>query len=339
MKNSKLSLAKLIIVGLLAFAVFSPVQAGLYKCTDKNGRTHYQDKPCQELATTRLPTWMNSIAGREEERAFLWKAVGDKGTVYLLGSPRYGEHTFYPFTQMVIDALNNSQQVLVEADLWNISEKERDVLLKNHGRYEHKNEALDEHVKPVTWLKVKDMGKKLGLNEEMLRTYKPWRAALILTSEALKQAGFTADLSVSQTILKDSLGKKPVEDIGSRNEVVATLEGLSDREQEQLLLQTLQEVGRAPEIYKNIADAWRKGDAEAMDQLLKQIHDPTNDDVSAKLFKVLYEEGNEKIADLLKKRATAEDKTLFVVVDAERLGGDSGILKLLQDKKFTVTQP
>jgi uncharacterized protein YbaP (TraB family) len=337
MTKNKLDLAGLIAAGLLAPAFFAPAQAGLYKCSDKTGRTYYQDKPCQDLIATRLPSWLTSLSGREEERAFLWKAVGEKGTVYLLGSPHYGMQTFYPLPQMVMDAFGNAQVVVVEADLWNIGDKERDNLLRSRGRYEGKSDSLDDHVKPVTWAKVVEVGKKLGFNEEMLRPYKPWRAALLLGTESLKQAGYTPELSVAQTFIRESQTRKPVVQMGSAEDQIKEMEELSDREQEQLLLQTLAELGRAPDLYKNIAEAWKKGDAESMDQITRQSYDLSGD-VSAKLFKIFFEDSNEKIANRLKEMA-ADDKILFVVVGAGRLGGDKGILKLLQDRKFNVTQP
>lgn len=335
--NNKLNLAGWVAMGLLALAFLSPAQAGLYKCADKNGRTYYQDKPCQDLITTRLPSWLTTISGREEERAFLWKAAGERGTLYLLGSPRYGVQSFYPLPQMVMDAFGNSQSVVVEADIWGLSDKEREGLLRLQGRYTSKDDSLEDHVKPVTWAKAADMAKKLGIHEEVLRQFKPWRAALMLSAESWKQAGYTADLSVAQTFLKESQARKPAVEIGDKEDQVKEMEALSDREQEQLLLQTLQDMGRAPDVYKNIADAWKKGDVETMDQIARQSYD-FGSDVSAKLFKIFYEDTNEKIVNKLREMA-ADDKTLFVVLSAGRMGGDKGVLKLLQDRKFTVTQP
>lgn len=334
-KTHTFDLTRLIAVVLLVIACVPPAYAGLFKCTDEHNRIYYQDKPCQDLISTRLPSSLAGLAGKEEERAFLWKAASDKGTLYLLGALQYGTQSLYPLPQIVMDAFNNSSVVVVEANLDNFDEKERAAVLKGKGRYEDKT-TLETHVKPVTWSKTVEMGKKLGINEEVLNQYTPWMAALLLTAESLKQAGYSADLGLIQTFTKESQGKKPVMELENVEEQIKTLDGLSNLEQEQLLLQTLQDLGRAPDIYRNKADAWKKGDVEAMDMLTRQSYDTGQ--TSEALFKTFYEDRNERMANRLQDLAS-DEKSYFVVVGAGYLGGDQGLLKLLQDKGFKVTQP
>ncbi len=335
MFKNKPNLAGFIVTGLLVLACFSPAQAGVYKCKDAQGRTFYQDKPCQDLITTTLPSWMTQLSGREEERAFLWKAVGEKGSLYLLGTLRYGTQSLYPLPQIVMDTFGTAQVVVVEADLWNQGDKERSALLRDKGHYEDKS-SLQDHIKQVTWAKAVEMGKKLGVNEEILRQYKPWLAALILSAESLKQAGYTPDLGIDQTFIREAQGKKPVMEMESIEEQIKMLEEFPDREQEQMLLQILADLGRGPEYYKNMADAWKKGDAEAMDQITRQSYD--DGEMSSKLYKAFYEDRNERMANRLAEMAN-DNKIYFVVLGAGHLGGDKGILKLLEDKGFKVTQP
>ncbi len=46
-KSSKYTAALLLSITILVLNWFSPVQAGLYKCIDAEGKTEYQDKPCK----------------------------------------------------------------------------------------------------------------------------------------------------------------------------------------------------------------------------------------------------------------------------------------------------
>ena len=336
MIKNKLNLAGLMMAGLLALTFFSPAQAGVYKCTDAHQRTFYQDKPCQDLIATRLPAWLNGLAGREEERAFLWKAVGDKGTVYLLGALRYGTQSMYPLPQMVMDAFGAANVLVMEADIWNEAEKERAALLKGRGRYADKD-SLEAHVKPVTWGKAVEIGKKLGINKEHLGQYQPWLAAIMLTDESLKQAGYTPDLSVEQTFMREAQGKKAMLNLENVQDQIKTYEELTGLEQEQMLLQSLQELGRAPDIYTSTADAWKHGDAEAMEMLTRQSYD-LGSELSAKLFKIFYEDRAERMTNTLKEMSS-DGQTYFVVAGSGLLVGDHGILKLLERKGFKVTQP
>jgi uncharacterized protein YbaP (TraB family) len=335
MKNNKHDLAGSLIAGLLTLAFFSPAEAGVYKCTDANKRTFYQDKPCQDLIATRLPGWMNSLAGRQEERAFLWKAAGDKGTLYLVGGLHYGTKSMYPLPQMVSDAYASASVLVVEADLLNLSDKERNALLKGKGRYPDKD-TMEGHVKPVTWMKTMEMGKKLGFNPEALGLMKPWLASIVLTDESLKQAGYTQDLSIEETYTKEAQGKKPVMEMEKIEDQIKMYEEFSSQEQEQMLLQTLQVLGRSPDVYKNTAEAWKHGDAESMDMITRQSYD--TGEPSSKLFKAFYEDRNERMVNALKEMS-ADGRTYFVIVGAGHLVGDKGMLKLLENKGFKVTQP
>lgn len=327
--------AGIVLMILLALVFSSPAGAGLYKCTDANNRTFYQDKPCQDMVTSRLPGNLARLSGKEEERAFLWKAVGEKGTLYLMGSLYYGRQDMAPFPQMVMDAFTASNVLVVEADLRNLGEKELFNLLKGRGRYEDKT-TLEVHIKQPTWSKAVAVAKKLGINQEVLGQYKPWLAALVLSSASLKQAGFTPELGIGQSFLEKSQAKKPAVEMESLEDQVNQLEELSPLEQEQMLLQTLQELGRGADYYNALVDAWRKGDSEIMDPLIRQSYD--TGEASAKLSKLVLDDRNERMAIKLKELAS-EDKTYFIVAWAGRFGGDKGLLKLLQDKGFKVTQP
>jgi len=324
-----------LITGLLALSFLPLAEAGLYKCMDANNRIYYQDKPCQDLRAARLPGNLARLSGKQEERSFFWKAVGEKGTLYLMGSLPYGKPSMYPLPQIIMDAFIASSALVVETDIRNLDDKELFTLLKGKGRYEDKD-TLEAHVKQGTWNKAVAVGKKLGTSEETLRHYKPWLAAILLSGESLKQAGFTPELGIGQTFLKESQGRKSAMEMESLEQQIATLDELPPLEQEQFLLQTLQDLSRGPDYYNNLTEYWQKGDLEMMDQLTRQSYDIG--ETSMKLFKAFFEDRNERIATRLKEFA-GEDKTYFIVVGAGHLGGDKGLIRLLEKKGLKITQP
>lgn len=318
-----------------AWVFAATAQAAVYKCTDGGNRTYYQDRPCQDLTSARLPSSLSTMAGKLEEKAYFWKAAGDKGTLYLLGSLDFGTQTPYSYPQVVMDAFASSNTMVVEADLNRVGDKELVSILGARGRYADKSD-LETHVKPSTWSRTVAMGTKLGLTEEVLQTLKPWRAALTLAAESLKQTGYSAEWGVSQNFLKKAEGSKPVLELDSHEQQIQTLEGLSDQEQEQLLILTLQDLARGADRYQSIIDAWKHGDAEAMDLITRQSFDAGS--LSSSLFKTLLEDRNERMANKLSQMAE-EGKIFFVVLGAGHLAGDKGVLKLLQSKGLKISQP
>jgi uncharacterized protein YbaP (TraB family) len=169
-----------------------------------------------------------------------------------------------------------------------------------------------------------------------LRPQKPWLAALTLTGQALSQAGFSEDFGVDQAFIKEAEGKKPVLEMESVDEQIKLFDGFSAQEQEQMLLQSLQDFARGPEIFKNIADAWKKGDADAIDLITRQSFEAGP--VATKLFKTLFTDRNIAMANKIDE-LLADGRTYFVVVGAAHLAGEQGILKLLETKSYKISQP
>ncbi|MDD5033710.1 MAG: TraB/GumN family protein [Methylococcaceae bacterium] len=320
---------------ILAVTAWSSAQAGLYKCTDAHHKIVYQDKPCQDMASAKLPGSLSRMAGREEERAFLWKAVSDKGVLYLLGSLHFGNPLMYPLPQYVMDSYTGANVLVVEVDINNTGAKEVAKLLGDRGHYGDKS-SLEDHIKPTTWAKTVAMAKKLEIDEDRLRSLKPWLAALTLSSKSLEQAGYTADQGVDQVFIRESQGKKPVMELESLEEQVKLFDEFSEQEQEQMLLQTLQDLSRGQDLYNNIADAWKSGDAEAMDLITRQGYD--SGPVGSKLFKAFFADRNERMVNRLYELA-ADGRTYFVVVGAGHLPGEQGMLKLLEEKGYKISQP
>jgi len=320
----------------LMLLAFPSAEAGVYKCTDAKNRVHYQDKPCQELTAAKLSTHLSQLGEASENHYFLWKAASEKGVVYLLGSLHFGTQDMYPLPEGIMDAFSAADVLVVEANVQNQgSSGEVARQLASKGVYVD-GSSLEDHVKPATWRKLNELAKRLGVKDEVLRLQKPWLAALTLTGQALKQAGFREELGVEQAFIKEAGAKKPILEMESVEQQIKLFDEFSAQEQEQMLLQSIQDLARGPEIFKNIADAWRKGDAEAIDLITRQSFD--SGPVAAKLFKVLFADRNiamtNKIDELL-----ADRRTYFVVIGAGHIAGEQGILKLLETRGYRITQP
>ena len=139
MRFSLYGLVKFAIGCLLTLAISLPAVAGLYKCVDRHNKTFYQDMPCQEMTSEKLPYTLAKSPSEGDERAFFWKATNGKGVLYLLGSLHFGAQSLYPLPQMVNNAFNNSDVLVVEADINNLSSKEMAGGLPGKCRYADKS--------------------------------------------------------------------------------------------------------------------------------------------------------------------------------------------------------
>ena len=335
MRLNLLELAKIALALLSIFALSGQVMAGVYKCLDRQNRTYYQDSPCQEMMAAKLPNGLGKTSDADESRAFFWKAAKGKATLYLLGSLHFGTQSLLPLPQLVNDAFNRSDVLVVEADINNLSSKEIADGLSGKGRYTD-NSKLEEHIKRITMDKTLDMANKLELSDESLTTAKPWFAALMLNAQALKREGYNPALGIDKSLIQQAQDKKTVMELESVEDQINLFDQFSDQEQEQMLLHTLHELGRSAEYHKSIVDAWKQGDAEAMDLLVRQSFD--SGQLGSKLFQLFYLDRNERMTNRLVDLLN-DGRSYFVVVGSGHLCGAKGILKLLEQKGYTVTQP
>lgn len=322
---------------VLLSVFFQGAEAGVYKCLNAQQRVFYKDTPCQEMITAKLPSHLSQHDGEASNHYFLWKAspASAKGAVYLMGSLHLGIQDMYPLPASIMDAFNAADVLVVEANIQNPKAGDAAARLVSAGSFSD-GSSMEDHVKPTTWRKLLETAKKLGVSEDSLRTQKPWLASLRLTAQAFKQAGFSEDLGVDQVFLKEAGGKKPILEMESIERQGKLFESFSEQEQEQLLLLSLQDLGKGPDFFKELVGTWKKGDAEAMNLITRHSFD--NSSLSAKLFKVLFEDRNTAMADKIDE-LVGDGRTYFVVVGAGHLGGDQGILKNLENKGYRITQP
>lgn len=328
-------LRRLIVPAVLACAFVAPAQGALYKCMNANNRVIYQDRPCQDMVSATLPERLAGLAGQESGHPFMWKAAADKSAIYLMGALHFGVQDMYPLPRSVMEAFNASQALVVEADIAGKNAEEEAKKLVDKGQYADKT-GLEDHVKPATWRKLLSVAKSLNVAEEALRPLKPWLAMLALNAQAMKQWGFSDELGLDKSFLKEAGGRIPIMQMESAEGQAKLFEELSQQEQEQMLIQALNDLSNGKKTFDDILDAWKKGDAEAMDIVMRQSFD--NGPVGAKLYKLLVTDRNAAMTEKLVELAK-DGRTYFVVVGAGHLGGDAGMLKLLEGKGYTITQP
>ncbi len=326
---------KVVVIVILMFAIASPAMAALYKCLDKQNRTIYQDKPCTDMTVARLPSSLSKMGAKQENRTFFWKATAGKGTLNLLGSLQYGEKAAYSLPQIVSDAFNRAEVLVVEADIQKVSAKEMFDVMQGKGRYLDKSK-LEDHIKPGTWKKTTELAKQLGVDEESLQLAKPWLAALMLNAQYLSQQGYKSEFSVDTLLIQQAQGKKTIIEMENLEAEIDLIDQFPEPEQEQMLLHTLKQLSKGEEYHRNNINAWEEGDAEAMDLIVRQSFDPGQ--LGSKLYKTFLIDRNERMANRLVDLAN-DGRTYFVVLGADHLGGEKGILKLLGQKGFTITQP
>lgn len=282
------------------------------------------------IVTLLLGLSANVIAAQKN---FLWKVQSKEGTVYVLGSIHYLKKETYPLSEKIENAFEKSDNLVVEADINDADKIDIAKLLANAIYPE--NDSLENHVSKETFQTIKREVVPLGLPMEIVNKQKPWFLALTLSSVGLLRLGYDPNYGIDKYFLSKAKGKKKILELESIDYQIELFSKLSDKDQEWMLLSTLNDLKTLKDKVEKIVKAWTSGDPNEMEAVLTEgIKEDKG--LTSVYEKLLYERNEDMITKIEGYLKTKE--THFVVVGAGHLVGDRGIIKKLKVKGYQVEQ-
>jgi uncharacterized protein YbaP (TraB family) len=267
------------------------------------------------------------------EKNFLWEVRSGTTTVYVLGSIHFLKQEMYPLDGIIEDAFDNSDILVMEADISDIGNLDVQTLL---GRVLYLgDETLEDHISADAYDTVKRKFAEFNMPEELIRKQKPWMLALTLTSLQLLRMGYEPGYGIDMHFLSKARGSKKIKELESLSFQINLLAGLSDSEQETFLIYTIDDLEKMERKVDGIVHAWNSGDTDGMASILSEGIE-SGSEMSLIYEKILYERNRRMSARIEDFLGTNE--TYFVVVGAGHLVGESGIIELLKEKGYAVKQ-
>jgi uncharacterized protein YbaP (TraB family) len=272
-------------------------------------------------------------APHAQGKSFVWKATSKQGrVVYLAGSIHLLSAQYYPLNAAFDTAFGASDLLVEEVDMGEMLAPESQLTMLTRGMLPS-GQSLEKVVSPATYAAVTEKVTALGLPMGPLNLFKPWALALTLQALEWQKAGFNADLGLdkhfydmAKTAGKKSQGLETLEfQISRFNEMPMDL-------QERVLSETMKELETTQTSFVTLADAWKSGDAKAVETIvLRELK------AEPEMYQRLLVERNRawlpQIEALFKRPAAA-----FVVVGAAHLVGSDGVLQMLRSRGYTVDQ-
>ncbi len=290
------------------------------------------------LRTLALLWLIAAASGIAEDKAktdgpsSVWVAEKDGKRIYLAGTIHLMREKDYPLPEVFEQAYRDSKKLVFELPPGSEGAGEVAQRMQRMGSYPA-NDTLGNHVAPGTLRQVLEWAEKKSVPTATLKGYRPWFISLVMASVEYQALG-----AVSERGLDTWFEKRAAKD-GKQSAGLETVEyqlslfsGLSDKLQEELLLQTLDEAVSMKKNFTELLAAWRGGDL-------------------AKLQEIMFRDADkfpELMEDFLNKRNQAwivpimqylsDGGQVMVLVGAGHLGGKSGVLELLKSKGCTVRQ-
>ncbi len=157
--------------------------------------------------------------------------------------------------------------------------------------------------------------------------------SIALSTVQLMKLGYSPTEGIDVYFARNATGNKTIIELETMEEQLSLIFDMPD---ENLMLKyTLQDLKNVEKLYTSITTEWKKGDAEALDNLLlKQFE--TYPELTPVIHRLFYDR-NIRMTSVIKELLKTEQK-YFVVVGAGHLVGKKGIIELLENSGYAVRQ-
>lgn len=267
-----------------------------------------------------------------------WVVEDEDTLIYLLGSIHLGTPDLYPFDKKLVKAFDESDALLVEA---NILDTEALEYYSEKAMYTD-GSTLKDAVAPETYAKLEQVAKLYGLPMEQLTVQKPWMLSSALSMLAMDDSfGMTPQEMAMHGIdiyflLNAQLQQKPVIELEGTRAQVDMFEGLSPEAQEQSLVAVLDSIinpseDNQSEVLQEWFTSWKQGNVEEFAKSF-QAMEGTSSEFNEMLFGLRDEQMAKKIMNVLEEK----EGKYFVVVGSGHFLIDKNIRYHLEKNGYKV---
>lgn len=295
------------------------------------------DKPTQSADNSDKSAQKESQAHPNNSSAknFLWEVKSKTGTAYLLGSIHMFKRHMYPLNESIEEAYKKSDVLAVEVNMNKVTDAQKASMTAN--AFYNDGTTLKDHISKDSYNLLENSLLNLGSSPEMYAGYRPWFLSLQLTQLFMTRLGFDARYGIDQHFLDQADSeRKPIDELESFGAQMSFFIDLSQEDQERLLVYTIQDWENMSETLDKLVNSWLSGDSAFIeDEMINKVNveHPDFKPLMEKLLFIRNINMSGKIENYL-----SSGRTYFVVVGAAHLVGERGIVRLLENKGYTVRQ-
>lgn len=267
-----------------------------------------------------------STAYAAEDRAFFWKATSNSTEIHLLGSIHFANDSFYPLREVIDDAFDAADHLVLEVNLANFDPAAYMSLVNRYGRLEP-GTSIDSLLSAATYQRLQSTLQRFGLASNSMDAVRPGMVVVDLSSLVMLRSGFSPDKGIDMVMMRRASEQgKTILALETIEQQLRLLAGLP--EPELLLRETLDQIDNFELELRALETSWKQGDEQAIIDMM--IEDPEESDAAYSEIneKLLYQRNRNMLKQLRQYLKT--DKRYFVVVGAAHLLGEQGLIEMLK---------
>jgi uncharacterized protein YbaP (TraB family) len=272
-----------------------------------------------------------SAAPAAADHHSLWSVQGRNNTVYLLGSVHFlSESEQLP--AVMDEAYRNAKALVMEIDLDDLDPVEMQQATLELGVLPP-DSSLEQQLGPQTYAKVAAKAREVGVDPALLARFRPWLAAITLVQLHMTRMGLDPDSGVERRFAAQAVRDgKPIRGLETLREQLGMLAALSDEQQREFLLYSVEDTERMAQEIDQLLRAWRSGDTQSLAKLLAEGFDQYPD-----LYRPLTVDRNRKWMTTL-EQLLHERQDYLVIVGTLHLVGKDSVIDLLERAGYRVVQ-
>lgn len=266
------------------------------------------------------PQPIESIRSKPVAQPALWKVSDDDTTIYLFGTIHLLPKGIEWYDGRVANAFEQSQELVTEIP--EVPQQKTMAVTMQLGALPA-GQTLRGQMTPAERAKFEAALQSLSVPPTAFDQLKPWLASVAIMSIPLMRSGYSLDNGVeAQLDQRNKALGRPRLGLETLEYQLGIFDGLPNEAQKAYLFET---VDALPVLTKEIAkmvEAWSKGDAQALAELLNdEMDDPV-------LYKALLSDRNRNWSQWIDDRLDRPG-TVFIAVGAGHLGGRDSVQEFL----------
>jgi hypothetical protein len=203
------------------------------------------------------------LANTVQAGAPVWKVSKGDFHIYIGGTIHVLDEQDYPLPAEFEQAYELAEKLVFEVDIAQVNTLEFQQKLLQKALYRD-GSTLASHLEPATFTQLQEFMIQRGIPLENLLSFKVGMLLTILTVNELQRQGIQG-MGVDQHFnLKAREDQKPIAALETIEQQIDFLTTLGEGEEDQIVLQTIEELEHFGEEFSILKSAWRSGDMSAL---------------------------------------------------------------------------
>jgi uncharacterized protein YbaP (TraB family) len=262
----------------------------------------------------------------------MWRLADENSEVWLLGTFHILPAGLDWRPDTLVAAADSADTLWFEAEVDTLAAGQKAAQILLTQGFNKPGVTLVSILGPEDGARLAKVADEVGLPMAAVDPMRPWQAFLRISINFIVAQGFDPASGVETVLLKEAKARgKDLKFFESIEQQMGLFTGLAPATEKKLLVLTLHEWENQKADFDALFEAWRTGDATAIDTLMNQPMRAAAPDV----YEVLVEKRNADWADQI-AAAMAGSGRILVAVGAGHLVGENSVPALLEAKGFTV---